>query len=158
MKKLNIRNRSVLILAVSLAFTIGFQIHASSQQENQANAKAPEIIILSGNPMGSVKFRHILHTDVREIPCLTCHHPSKPQKPSISATQACESCHTHVALLPMATSMQGAFHNPTATSGLCIDCHLRENAAHKHKLAPTKCVECHSKSNVLPDATAGTSE
>jgi Class III cytochrome C family len=158
MKKLNTLRTSILILAVALTFTVGFKANASSQQESAPAAKAPDIIILSGNPMGSVKFRHILHTDVREIPCVTCHHPSKPQKPASSPTQACGSCHTHVASAPMLTSMQGAFHNPTATAGLCIDCHVRENAAHKYKLAPVKCAQCHSKANVLPDPTAGTSE
>jgi hypothetical protein len=158
MKKLNMLNRSVVALAVALIFTLSFKTHASSQEEQAPKTKAPDIIILSGNPMGSVKFRHILHTDVREISCVTCHHPSKPQKPASSATQRCGSCHAQTPVAPIVTSMQGAFHNPTATAGLCVDCHVRENAAHKHKLAPTRCVQCHSKANALPDPTAGTPE
>jgi hypothetical protein len=56
----------------------------------------------------------------------------------------------------MVTNLRGAFHNEAATAGPCIDCHRKENAEHKHKLAPVKCADCHNKANVLPDPTAGT--
>ncbi len=38
---------------------------------------------------------------------------------------------------------QAAFHNATATAGICIDGHKAENA--KGKTAPVKCLECHKK-------------
>lgn len=150
--------RSIVVVVIALAISLTLKINAVSQEKATPVAKAPDIIILRGNPMGAVKFRHILHTDVRDIACVTCHHSSKPEKPSTSPTQACGSCHTRTPIAPMVTSIQGAFHNPTATAGLCIDCHTRENAAHKHKLAPVKCVQCHSKTSELPDPTAGTPE
>jgi DNA-directed RNA polymerase subunit RPC12/RpoP len=118
-------------------------------------AAPPEVIILSGNPMGSVKFRHRLHTDVREIQCITCHHASKPEHPATAPEQACSSCHVSVAVKPMVTNFKAAFHNADATAGLCISCHKKENAEHKHKLAPVACTQCHNKANVLPDPTAG---
>lgn len=46
----------------------------------------------------------------------------------------------------MKTKLQAAFHNPTATAGLCIDCHKAEDA--KGKKAPVKCADCHKKENV----------
>jgi hypothetical protein len=124
-------------------------------EEAKPTARPPEIIILKGNPMGSVKFRHRLHTDVREIQCEMCHHASKPEKPASAPQQACTGCHVSVAVPPMVTNIKAAFHNDDATAGLCINCHTKENAAHKHKLAPVKCSDCHNKANVLPDPTAG---
>ncbi len=105
--------------------------------------KAPQNpIILKGAPMGGVKFLHSQHN----VACTTCHHASKPEKPSKSATQPCADCHTKTATAPMKTKLQAAFHNPSATAGLCIDCHKKEAAAGKK--TPTKCAECHQKANV----------
>jgi nitrate/TMAO reductase-like tetraheme cytochrome c subunit len=104
--------------------------------------KAPEgPIILKGAPMGGVKFLHSQH----KMACVTCHHASKPEKPAKSLYQPCTDCHTKVAAPPMKTKLQAAFHNPTATSGICIDCHKKEAAAGKP--APTKCAQCHQKAN-----------
>jgi hypothetical protein len=111
-----------------------------------AETKAPDTVILKGSPLGGVKFEHKLHTEERGIKCETCHHPSKPQKPASAPQQACTDCHTKPATPPMKTATQGAFHNPTATAGTCIDCHKAEDA--KGKKAPVKCMECHKKSNV----------
>lgn len=144
------RSLGLMLLAVVTIFFI-----RAVGDEAKPTAQPSEIIILSGNPSGSVKFRHRLHTDVREIPCLTCHHASKPEKPATAPQQACNSCHVSVAVKPMHTNIEAAFHNDEATAGLCISCHTRENAAHKHKLAPVKCRDCHNKANVLPDPTAG---
>jgi hypothetical protein len=116
---------------------------------------APEIIILTGNPMGGVAFRHRLHTQIREIQCSVCHHESRPQRPATSAYQPCRTCHTEPASPPMVTKTQAAFHTPDASAGLCISCHKNEDAEHKHKLAPVTCVECHNPANVLPEPTAG---
>lgn len=135
------------VISVLLVFAVA--------DEARPAATPPEIIILKGNPSGSVKFRHRLHTDVREIPCLTCHHASKPENPAAAPQQACSGCHVSVAVKPMHTNIEAAFHNDEATAGLCISCHRRENAAHKHKLAPVKCRDCHNQANVLPDPTAG---
>ena len=108
----------------------------------QQAPKTPNI--LKGSPMGAVKFDHTSHLKVAPK-CETCHHASKPEKPLKSPQEACTDCHTHPATPPVTTSVQGAFHNPTATAGLCIDCHKRENGA--GKAAPTKCTECHQKAN-----------
>ena len=107
---------------------------------------APGTIVLKGAPMGGVKFDHKAHTGAdRGAKCETCHHASKPEKALASAHQKCQDCHTTTAAAPMKTKAQAAFHNPTATAGVCIDCHKAENA--KGKKAPTKCTECHQKVN-----------
>ncbi|MGI9104267.1 MAG: cytochrome c3 family protein [Terriglobales bacterium] len=111
-----------------------------------AQAKAPQdTIILKGNPMGGVKFLHSAHSKDRAIKCDTCHHPSKTEKPATAAQQACSDCHTKTAAAPMKTNFKGAFHDAMAKKGICIDCHVAENA--KGKKAPTKCTECHKKEN-----------
>ena len=101
-------------------------------------------IILKGAPMGAVKFDHTTHLKVAGK-CGVCHHASKPQKPLNSPQQACTDCHTNPATPPVATKLQAAFHNPTATSGLCIGCHKTQGTG--GKAAPLKCADCHKKSN-----------
>jgi Class III cytochrome C family len=104
--------------------------------------KAP--IILKGAPMGAVKFDHTSHIKVAGK-CDTCHHASKAAKPLKTPQEACTDCHTKPPTPPVTTSLQAAFHNPTASAGLCIDCHKKANAA--GKAAPVKCTECHQKAN-----------
>jgi hypothetical protein len=104
--------------------------------------KAPASpIILKGAPMGGVSFDHKTHASAK---CETCHHASKPEKALKGPQEACTDCHTKVAAAPMMTKLQAAFHNPTATAGLCADCHKKEAAGKK---APTKCADCHKKEN-----------
>jgi hypothetical protein len=143
-----------LVLFATLC-TLFLRSSASSENKEHNTATPPEIVILTGNPMGGVKFRHRLHTDIREITCVTCHHASRPEKPATAPEQACRSCHVSVPVKPMVTNVQAAFHNADATAGLCISCHRKEDAEHKYKLAPTQCLECHNKANALPDPTAG---
>ena len=102
--------------------------------------------ILKGAPMGGVKFDHKAHVAAADKKCETCHHASKPEKPSKAAQEACQDCHTSTATPPMKTKAQAAFHDPTAKKGTCIDCHTKVDAAGKK--APTKCTECHKKDNV----------
>ena len=108
-------------------------------------AVARDVVVLTGSPMGGVRLEHKLHTQRAGNTCTTCHHASKAEKPATAPQQACSDCHTKVAAAPMKTKYQAAFHNPTAQSGACIDCHKTENA--KGKKAPLKCVECHKKEN-----------
>lgn len=108
----------------------------------QTAPKAP--IILKGAPMGSVKFDHTSHMKVAGK-CVVCHHASMPAKPLKTPQEACTDCHTRPATPPMTTNLQGAFHNPTVSSGTCIDCHKKENAA--GKAAPVRCPDCHQKAN-----------
>ncbi|MGZ4825889.1 MAG: cytochrome c3 family protein [Terriglobales bacterium] len=110
-----------------------------------ADKEAPATIILKGNPMGGVKFMHSAHAKDRNIKCETCHHASKPEKAATGKTQACNDCHAKTAAAPMKTTYKLAFHDATAKKGICIDCHLAQNA--KGKKAPTKCTECHQKAN-----------
>lgn len=108
--------------------------------------QAPDVSILKGSPMGGVKFPHAAHVKtIGDKKCDTCHHASKPEMPLKSANQKCQDCHTKTATPPMKTPTRGAFHNPTAKAGLCIDCHVKENAGGKK--APVKCNECHKKEN-----------
>lgn len=104
-----------------------------------------DLVILRGSALGAVKFDHKLHSLARNTRCETCHHPSRREKPAAAQQQACTECHTKVAIAPMKTKRQAAFHNATATSGTCIDCHKAENA--HGKLTPLKCLGCHKKEN-----------
>jgi Class III cytochrome C family len=83
-------------------------------------------ILLKGAPMGAVKFDHTAHLKVAGK-CEVCHHASKPEKPLKASQQACSDCHTSPATPPVTTKLQAAFHNPTATAGLCIGCHKTQN-------------------------------
>ena len=105
---------------------------------------APKAPILKGAPMGAVKFDHAAHLKVAGK-CSVCHHASKPQKPLKSPQEACTDCHTNPPTPPVTTKLQAAFHKPTATSGLCIDCHKTQDV--NGKAAPVKCADCHKKSN-----------
>jgi len=136
------RNPIVVFLTLSFCFlAITFVVQAADQ------AKAPDLIILKGSPLGGVKFDHKAHAETRAgNKCETCHHPSKAEKPASVPQQACRSCHVKPAVPPMKTATQGAFHNPTAKSGTCIDCHLKANA--EGKKAPNTCMQCHNKANV----------
>jgi hypothetical protein len=111
-----------------------------------AQVKAPDTVILKGNPMGGVKFPHAQHAKMAGTPCTTCHHASKTEKPYAAKVthEACGDCHTKPAVAPMKTV--NPFHVAMAKGGLCIDCHVKQDAAGKK--APTKCTECHKKENV----------
>ncbi len=128
------------LLAVLLGFLIVLMI--SSIAVAQSVPQSP--IIIKGAPMGAVKFDHTAHMKVGGK-CDTCHHASKPEKPLKSPQEACTDCHTKPATPPVTTNLQAAFHNPTATAGLCIDCHKKQNGA--GKAAPVKCADCHQKAN-----------
>jgi hypothetical protein len=99
-------------------------------------------ITIKGPGMAAVKFPHAAHTHVAGK-CEICHHASKPEKPLKSPQQACTDCHTKPPTPPVSTSLQAAFHNSSATTGLCITCHKTENA--EGKAAPVKCADCHKK-------------
>ncbi len=129
-----------------LAVILGLAVILAVSTPAFAQAKQQDTIILKGNPMGGVKFMHTMHSKDRGIKCDVCHHASKPEKPSKTATQACSDCHTKTAVAPMKTTYKLAFHDAMAKKGTCIDCHVAENA--KGKKAPTKCTECHQKANV----------
>ncbi|OFW04647.1 MAG: hypothetical protein A3H96_09680 [Acidobacteria bacterium RIFCSPLOWO2_02_FULL_67_36] len=135
--------RRTLVFAFALSFGAAFAV----QQVQAQAAKEPKTVVLKGSPMGGVKFEHTLHTKDRNIKCDTCHHASKPEKAKTSDYQKCTDCHTKVATAPMKTKTQAAFHDPMAKKGVCVDCHLAENA--KGKKAPTsKCADCHKKEHV----------
>ena len=130
-----------VIIAVVILFLIVGCSSAFAQKK-----KAPDTVVLEGRADGGVKFNHKAPAVDQKIKCDTCHHASKPEKPLTSPQEACTDCHTKTATPPMKTKLQAAFHNPTASAGLCIDCHKAENT--KGKNAPTKCADCHKKENV----------
>jgi cytochrome c peroxidase len=90
--------------------------------------------------LGVVTFDHERHSSQPGTACATCHHPSRPQKPLASQSQACRDCHTAPPVPPMKTSLQAAFHDPKGATGTCIDCHRTQDGR-----APLKCLECHRK-------------
>ena len=121
---------------------------AASQEPAPApakNAVAKDVIVLTGSPLGGVRLQHKLHATRAGNDCATCHHPSRPEKPASAPQQACSNCHMAKAAAPMKTIYQGAFHNPVAQAGTCIDCHKAENA--KGKKAPVNCMDCHKQEN-----------
>lgn len=130
----------------AVAVALFLSLFVAVLNSNAAEKKAPDTVILKGSPLGGVKFDHKAHLERAGNKCAVCHHPSKPEKPLASPQESCFDCHTKPPTDGMKTNRQGAFHNPTATSGTCIDCHKAENA--KGMKAPTKCMECHKKSNV----------
>ena len=101
-------------------------------------------ILLKSPSMGAVKFPHSAHLKVAGR-CEVCHHASKPAKSLKSPEEACTDCHTKPATPPVTIGLQAAFHNPTATAGLCVTCHQTENS--HGKAAPVKCADCHKKEN-----------
>jgi Class III cytochrome C family len=130
------------IYLMMLVFSLG----AFAFNLNAAEEKPPVTVILKGSPLGGVKFEHKLHQERVGTKCDVCHHPSKPGKALTAQHEACFDCHTKPATAGVKIERQGAFHNPMAKAGTCIDCHLAENA--KGKKAPVKCMDCHKKTNV----------
>lgn len=128
----------ILSLAAGLAVAI-------AAPQMTAQTKEPGVVILKGAPMGGVKFDHPKHSKAAANKCETCHHPSKAEKPAKEKNQKCTDCHTKTVAAPMKTATRGAFHDPMAKKGTCIDCHM--TGAGKGK-APTKCTDCHKKENV----------
>ena len=124
----------------------GFQVIEKTTVTETQKALPKDVVILRGSALGAVKFEHKLHAQTRAAKCETCHHPSRREKPNTALQQACSDCHTKVAVSPMKTKLQAAFHNPTAAAGTCIDCHKAETA--KGKVAPVKCMGCHKKEKV----------
>lgn len=130
-------------LAASCALVFGI---TAPRTEAQGTPKQPDTVILKGNPQGGVKFDHKTHAS-RTKECTTCHHASKPEKPSKSANQKCSDCHTKTAAAPMKTNIRSAFHDPMAKKGTCMDCHVKERAKNAKANVPVKCAECHKKEN-----------
>ena len=126
-------NRLLLAVAVLLA-----ALTAAAQQAPTSP------VTLKGPTMGAVTFSHSAHLRVA-AKCEVCHHPSKPEKPLKSAQQACTDCHTKPPTPPVKTGLPVAFHNTSASTGLCITCHKTENA--EGKAAPVKCADCHKNEN-----------
>ena len=139
---------SVTIIRRTLVFSMALALGAAIAAPRLAAQapKEPGTVVLTGSPLGGVKFEHKLHAQDRKIKCTTCHHASKPEKAMASANQKCTDCHTKTPAAPMKTATRGAFHDPMAKKGTCIDCHVTEAAAGKK--APTKCADCHKKENV----------
>jgi Class III cytochrome C family len=131
--------------AVILASGIAFLFAAAPAVSMQA-PKEPDTVVLKGAPMGGVKLQHKVHARDNKIKCETCHHPSKPAMPMKAEHQKCTDCHTKTAKAPMKTTIRGAFHDPMAKTGVCVDCHAAE-VKKGNKKAPAKCTDCHKKEN-----------
>jgi hypothetical protein len=134
--------KRLLVVLFVIAIAAVFSGVASAQEK-----PAPTTVVINTlkAPMGGVKFPHAVHSKMAGTPCTTCHHASKAEKAYAAKVthEACGDCHTKPAVAPMKTV--NPFHVAMAKSGLCIDCHVKQNAAGKK--APTKCGECHKKDN-----------
>lgn len=135
-----------LIRSMMLSFAGALAVAMVAPDVTAQAPKVPDSVILKGAPIGGVKFDHAAHVKTNKVACTTCHHPTMKEKPSKTANQKCNDCHTKVAAAPMKTNYRDAFHNATAKTGLCVGCHGEQNA--KGKKAPIKCNECHKKEHV----------
>jgi hypothetical protein len=131
-----VKSRGLVAIAAAFALVLLASVVVIQAQE------IPKTIVLKESPLGPVTFDHAMHVG-KKIPCETCHHASKPEKPMKTAQEKCEDCHTKVAQPPMKTKLQAAFHDPMAKKGLCIECHVKEAAAGAK--TPSKCTDCHKR-------------
>ncbi len=114
-----------------------------AQAPGPSSPSAPEVIVLNDAALGAVTFQHKLHEERAGGRCEACHHASRPERPESRPWQACRDCHTKQPETGMKTSRQAAFHNPSAQSGTCADCHRTQIAAGKKP--PQKCFDCHKR-------------
>jgi hypothetical protein len=134
--------RKIWVLVPAIVFSLMLGVTAALPTQE----KAPDVVILKGNPMGGVKFNHTAHAKKAGDKCEICHHASKAEKPLKTPHENCQNCHTRTVAAPMKTMARSAFHDGPGKKGICIDCHVKEAAAKKQ--APLKCAECHKKENV----------
>lgn len=130
------------LLLAGAALALSGSLTSVAAQET-AEDKGPEVMTLTGAPMGGVKFMHAAHQKMTE--CASCHHESKAEKPMTSANQKCSSCHVKEPEAPMKTNAKLAFHDTANKTGVCLSCHIKE--AEAGKTVPVKCAECHKKEN-----------
>lgn len=139
--------RCALSLAVVAAIGCGKQPATPPtgrlvQDSPLPRAKPDDVFIpISAPGIRYPRFDHKAHAEKREIKCATCHHAPRPEKPTPHRFQRCMNCHEFVVRVPMKTNSIIAVHDVLATSGVCIDCHKKENAA--GKVAPVECNDCH---------------
>ena len=80
-----------------------------------AQAKPPDVTILTGNPMGGVKFEHKKHVEERKVACVTCHDPHR--RAAVSVKVGCDGCHAK-----QAADFKGSRMEKSGV--VCIDCHM----------------------------------
>lgn len=125
----------VLALALTLALTL-----APAALSAQADpSKGPETVTFTRR--GTLVYTHAKHAEMAE--CVTCHHASKPEKPSESEYQKCDACHTDPATAPLQTSLRSAYHNTETREGTCYTCHKAKAAEGVE--VPTRCIDCHPR-------------
>ena len=130
---MNVRRRKIILIGVLALVLCRIALPQT----------APAVpIVVKGAPTGAVQFDHTSHLKVAGK-CEVCHHASKPQKPLKAPQEACTDCHTKPSTSSVRVGLPAAFHNPSATAGLCITCHKTENV--QGKAAPVKCGDCHKK-------------
>lgn len=103
-------------------------------------AQAPPAKVTLPAAMGGVTFDHAAHAKVGK--CADCHHAAKAGKAMKSAHEACTDCHTKAGTPGNATKLPVPFHNASAATGLCIDCHKAKAGA---GVPTSKCADCHKK-------------
>lgn len=149
----------VFAFVLTVATAVLPSMSRSAAQSSAPPQKTPSAPGTPGHkeiPLNGVRFDHHAHAVTRNIPCVDCHHVSKPEKPSKVAQENCIDCHTAKPAPPMKTSLRAAFHDAKGTAGLCIDCHRTENT--KGLKTPVHCLDCHTKAEAQlfrPDAAHG---
>ena len=129
----------ILTLAAALCAALVVPLQLSAQQA-VADSSGPDTVRYTPS-RGTVTFTHATHAKAME--CTTCHHESRPERPSTKPRQACGDCHLADPAPPVTTTLKLAFHNTASRTGLCYDCHKKEVAAGKD--APTACTDCHKR-------------
>ena len=133
------RIATLMIVPALLLMSGGFYGVAAQDAE----ATAPDTVVMEGSPVGTVTFSHAEHQTMTD--CVTCHHESKPEMPLESRYQPCGECHLDEPQAPMETSRRDAFHDRRGQTGLCITCH-KEESSKDGTDAPVQCNACHIRS------------
>ena len=132
------------VILISILAPVSLSALCAGSVASAQAPREPETVVLPAVPLGNVTLSHKAHVKEYGAKCDACHHASKPEKALKAPQQKCGDCHTKVPAAPMKTKLQGAFHNPVAKSGTCIDCHAKAAAKGNTKV-PAKCADCHKK-------------
>lgn len=117
---------------------------AGTESAGGSGLVVPDVVWMgSGELAWKVRLNHQAHVEKYGIACQLCHHPPRTERPPVAGDfQACSSCHELAVRIPMRTTLQLAFHDARASSGLCIDCH--QTKSEQGLDPPLACEGCHA--------------
>jgi hypothetical protein len=140
--------RGLLSMLAGAAFLLVASAGPLAAQTSSSGAEnAPDTVRLDGSRLGVVTFSHAAHAELSG--CDACHHESRPEHPLQTRYQPCGDCHTDPVEAPMVTPLGEIFHTARAKSGICVDCHVEQEAAGVQ--VPTQCRDCHVRESAGRD-------